>query len=95
MCSEFGRTAAANGTGGTDHGTGGLVTLLGGAIKGRRIHGDWPGLSPAALYDGRDVAPANQVEAVINSVLRDHIGLAGADLAYRADATARLDGLIR
>ena len=46
VATEFGRTAAANGTGGTDHGTGSVAMLIGGAVKGGRVVADWPGLAP-------------------------------------------------
>lgn len=75
ICSEFGRTAAVNGTRGTDHGTGGLMMLLGGALNGGHVHGDWPGLSRSNLYEGRDLAPANDVTAVLKGILRDHLGI--------------------
>jgi uncharacterized protein (DUF1501 family) len=55
VATEFGRTAAVNGTNGTDHGTGSAAMILGGAVKGGRILADWPGLSPQALNEGRDL----------------------------------------
>src|SRR6185436_16970322 len=55
VATEFGRTAAANGTNGTDHGTASAAMLLGGAVQGGRVLGDWPGLAPSALYEGRDL----------------------------------------
>lgn len=63
VASEFGRTVAANGTGGTDHGTGGLALLAGGAIRGGRILGDWPGLG--RLYEGRDLLPTTDLRSVM------------------------------
>jgi uncharacterized protein (DUF1501 family) len=75
LCSEFGRTVAQNGTRGTDHGTGGLVMLAGGAVRGARVLGDWPGTHQRALYEGRDLAPANDLVAVLKGVLRDHMGI--------------------
>ena len=75
VCSEFGRTVAVNGTRGTDHGTGGLIMLLGGAIAGGEISGDWPGLKRTDLYHGRDLAPVNDVTAVLKGVVRDHLGI--------------------
>lgn len=75
VCSEFGRTVAENGTRGTDHGTGGLTILLGGAVKGRAVHGDWPGVKQSDLYENRDLFPANDISAILKGVLRDHLGL--------------------
>ena len=44
VVTEFGRTARINGTEGTDHGTGTVALLAGGALKGGRVIADWPGL---------------------------------------------------
>ncbi|TIV94592.1 MAG: DUF1501 domain-containing protein, partial [Mesorhizobium sp.] len=77
---EFGRTARINGTVGTDHGTGTVVLLAGGAIKGGRVIADWPGLKPAQLYEGRDLAPTSDVRAVLKGVLADQYGLSAAVL---------------
>jgi len=60
---EFGRTVAENGTKGTDHGTGGAMVLAGGALRGGRVYGDWPGLDEAALYQRRDLMPTGDVRA--------------------------------
>ena len=65
VATEFGRTAAANGTGGTDHGTGSVAMLFGGAVKGGRVIADWPGLSPDALYEARDLKPTIGLDALI------------------------------
>jgi uncharacterized protein (DUF1501 family) len=65
VATEFGRTAAENGSGGTDHGTAALVMLIGGAVKGGRIVADWPGLSPSALYENRDLKPTMALDALI------------------------------
>jgi uncharacterized protein (DUF1501 family) len=81
VATEFGRTARINGTEGTDHGTGTIALLAGGAIKGGRVISDWPGLKPASLYEGRDLTPTTDLRAVIKGVLRDHLGLAERVLA--------------
>jgi uncharacterized protein (DUF1501 family) len=60
---EFGRTAAQNGTRGTDHGTGGTMILAGGALRGKRIFGDWPGLAEAELLGRRDLRPTRDLRA--------------------------------
>src|SRR6185436_1262977 len=57
VATEFGRTAAINGTRGTDHGTGAAVFMLGGAVAGGRVVADWPGLSRGNLHEGRDLRP--------------------------------------
>ncbi len=72
---EFGRTAAVNGTGGSDHGTGTVAFLLGGAVDGGRVLADWPGLSQRALYQQRDLAPTLDLRAVLKGVLADHMGV--------------------
>ena len=81
VATEFGRTARINGTEGTDHGTGTVALLAGGAVKGGRVISDWPGLKPANLYEGRDLAPTTDLRAVIKGVLRDHLGLSERVLA--------------
>jgi uncharacterized protein (DUF1501 family) len=81
VATEFGRTAHINGTEGTDHGTGTIALLAGGAVKGGRVISDWPGLKPASLYEGRDLAPTTDLRAVIKGVLRDHLGLVERVLA--------------
>jgi uncharacterized protein (DUF1501 family) len=81
VVTEFGRTARVNGTDGTDHGTGTIALLAGGAVKGGRVISDWPGLTPASLYQGRDLAPTADLRAVFKGVLHDHLGLAERVLA--------------
>lgn len=97
ICSEFGRTVAANGTRGTDHGTGGLVTLMGGAVKGGRIFGDWPETNQKALFEGRDLAPANDVSGILKGVLRDHLGIdrSALDQDVLPQSGRAWDGLIK
>ncbi|HEX3835989.1 MAG TPA: DUF1501 domain-containing protein [Steroidobacteraceae bacterium] len=72
---EFGRTAAVNGTGGSDHGTGTAALLLGGAVRGGRVICDWPGLSAANLYQQRDVAPTLDIRALLKGTLVEHMGV--------------------
>ncbi|MBI1200820.1 MAG: DUF1501 domain-containing protein [Phenylobacterium sp.] len=72
---EFGRTARANGTGGTDHGTGSTALVLGGALTGRGIVGDWPTLKRQALFEDRDVYPALDMRALAKGLLAEHMGV--------------------
>lgn len=81
IVTEFGRTAATNGTEGTDHGTGTVALLLGGAVKGGRVIADWPGLSQSKLYEGRDLAPTLDLRSVFKGLMKDHLGLAEARLS--------------
>ena len=73
IATEFGRTAAINGTRGTDHGTGAAAFLLGGAVQGGRVVADWPGLSSSALYEGRDLKPTLDMRSVMKGVLTEHL----------------------
>jgi uncharacterized protein (DUF1501 family) len=81
VATEFGRTARINGTEGTDHGTGTIALLAGGAVKGGRVVADWPGLKPANLYEGRDLAPTTDLRAALKGILHDHLGLSETALA--------------
>ncbi len=81
VATEFGRTARINGTEGTDHGTGTVALLAGGAVKGGRVIADWPGLKAANLYEGRDLAPTTDLRAALKGILRDHLGIGETVLA--------------
>lgn len=80
---EFGRTAHENGSGGTDHGTGGAMLFAGGALRGGQVIGDWPGLGDGDLYAGRDLLPTRDVRAYLAWVMR---GLMGLDQAVLEQA---------
>lgn len=72
---EFGRTARENGTMGTDHGTGGLMIAAGGALRGKRVMADWPGLSESNLLGDRDLMPTRDVRAYAAWALRSLYGV--------------------
>ncbi len=99
VVSEFGRTAAINGTKGTDHGAGGVVLLLGGAVAGGRMVSPWPGLETPQLYEARDLAVTTDVRGLFKGVLRDHLGIAEGhieDVVFPNSRDARaIGGLIR
>ena len=80
VVTEFGRTARINGTDGTDHGTGTVALLAGGALRGGRIVADWPGLKPADLHEGRDLKATIDLRAVLKGLLRDHLRVEEAAL---------------
>ena len=73
VITEFGRTARINGTNGTDHGTGTVALLAGGALRGGRVIADWPGLKQAQLHEERDLKPTTDLRAVLKGLLRDHL----------------------
>jgi uncharacterized protein (DUF1501 family) len=71
VATEFGRTVAANGTGGTDHGTASAAMVVGGAVQGGRILTDWPGLAPGNLFEGRDLKPTLGLDTLIASTVAE------------------------
>ncbi|RMH45516.1 MAG: DUF1501 domain-containing protein, partial [Alphaproteobacteria bacterium] len=72
-----------NGTKGTDHGTGGAMVVAGGALRGGRVHGDWPGLADNQLYEGRDLLPTADVRAYAAWTMRGLFGIDRATLEGR------------
>jgi uncharacterized protein (DUF1501 family) len=98
VITEFGRTARINGTEGTDHGTGTVAFLAGGALKGGRVVADWPGLKDADLHEKRDLKPTTDLRAVLKGLLRDHLRVEDAALAGKvfpeSSAVRPLPGLL-
>jgi len=99
LVTEFGRTAAINGTRGTDHGTATMALFTGGAVAGGRVIADWPGLSSRALYQGRDLTPTLDLRCVLKGVLAEHLGIPERDLEAavfpQSERARALKGLIR
>jgi len=98
VMTEFGRTARVNGTGGTDHGTGGVAFVVGGAVKGGRVLATWPGLGEGKLLEGRDLQPTLDLRSVAKGLLQAHLGLSGPALAQvfpGSEGAPPLMGLIR
>lgn len=75
VMSEFGRTVAENGSGGTDHGLGNVMWLLGGGIKGGKVYGEWPGLEATELHQNRDLAVTTDFRDVLISLLAPQFDL--------------------
>ncbi len=98
IATEFGRTVHPNGTGGTDHGTGGAAFLLGGAVSGGAVHAEWTGIKPEALRDGRDQPARTDLRGLFKSVLAQHMGVSGRILDSQvfpdSSACKPLSGLI-
>ena len=72
--SEFGRTARENGNRGTDHGHANVMFLLGGPVQGGKVYGRWPGLDPAQLNEGRDLALTTDFRRVLGEAVSRHLG---------------------
>jgi len=97
VVTEFGRTAAVNGTRGTDHGTAGCAFLCGGAVAGGRVVADWPGLAARDLHEGRDLRATTDLRALFKGVLHERFGVSESALARTvfpsSDSVEPLDGL--
>jgi len=94
---EFGRTVRENGNRGTDHGHASVSFVMGGGVRGGRVHGRWPGLSPERLYEGRDLAITTDFRDLLGEVLSRHMGapdLAKVFPGYDA-AASRFPGVMR
>jgi len=75
VATEFGREVAMNGTQGTDHGSGGVAFVLGGAVRGGRVLADWPGLARHERHEGRDLRVTTDLRAALRPLLADHLGV--------------------
>ncbi len=98
VMTEFGRTARVNGTNGTDHGTGAVAFVVGGAVHGGRVLATWPGLGEGKLLENRDLDPTLDLRSVAKGLLASHLGLTGPALAQvfpGSEGAAPLMGLIR
>jgi uncharacterized protein (DUF1501 family) len=80
--SEFGRTVAENGTGGTDHGHANCMMVLGGGVAGGKVYGEWPGLAPEKLYEGRDLRVTTDFRDVFAEITARHLGAQRLDAVF-------------
>ena len=94
---EFGRTARENGNRGTDHGHGSVMFALGGAIKGGKVYGKWPGLKSSQLYEGRDLALTTDFRDVFAEIARHHLGVANLNPIFPGHQAvpANFKGIVR
>jgi uncharacterized protein (DUF1501 family) len=76
VMSEFGRRLRSNTGGGTDHGRGNVMMVLGPQARGGRMIGRWPGLQNDVLEEGADLAVVTDYRAVLSDLLVGHLGLA-------------------
>jgi len=89
VASEFGREVAVNGTLGTDHGTGGVAFVLGGAVRGGRVVADWPGLARSNRFEGRDLKATTDLRSLLKGVLGDHLQVASRTLESEVFPSSR------
>jgi uncharacterized protein (DUF1501 family) len=80
---EFGRTVRQNGSVGTDHGTGGLAIIAGGAIRGGKVYGKWPGLKDTQLFENRDLMPTGDVREIAAAMLNSQFNISAGDLSNK------------
>jgi uncharacterized protein (DUF1501 family) len=80
--SEFGRTAQENGTGGTDHGHANVMFVLGGNVRGGKVHGRWPGLAKEQLNEGRDLALTTDYRQVLGEIVARTLGARNLDAVF-------------
>lgn len=92
--SEFGRTVRENGTGGTDHGHGTAMLVLGGTVAGKRVVGRWPGLSGEARYEGRDVAVTTDFRDLFGEILTRHLGARDLSAVFPGHSLGAMPGVI-
>jgi uncharacterized protein (DUF1501 family) len=98
VVTEFGRTVRVNGANGTDHGTGTVAFVAGGAVAGGRVLADWPGLGAGQLFEDRDLQPTLDIRAVAKGVLGPHFGISAEGLATvfpDSDRVAAKAGLLK
>jgi uncharacterized protein (DUF1501 family) len=91
--SEFGRMAKENGNRGTDHGHAGALFVIGGHVKGGKVHGKWPGLEQEQLYEGRDLALTTDFRSVFAEVAQHHLGARALDRIFPGFAASPRDFL--
>jgi uncharacterized protein (DUF1501 family) len=94
--SEFGRAVAENGNRGTDHGHANAMFIVGGAVKGGKVYGRWPGLAPGQRHDGRDLAVTTDFRDVFSEVAVRHLGVKDARAVFPgyAISPARFPGFL-
>jgi uncharacterized protein (DUF1501 family) len=95
VMSEFGRSLHQNGSGGTDHGHGNVMFVLGGQVNGGKVFGQWPGLATDQLYDRRDVAITTDYRQVLSEILARRLGHDNLGYIFPNYANDQLLGIIR
>lgn len=93
--SEFGRTPQENGNGGTDHGHGDLMMVIGGSVAGGKVYGQWPGLEVEQLYQNRDLEVTTDYRDVLSELVQDHLGHSNLKDVFPGYAAKQSLGLLK
>jgi uncharacterized protein (DUF1501 family) len=94
---EFGRTVRENGNRGTDHGHASVSFVMGGPVRGGKLHGRWPGLAPDQLHEGRDLAVTTDFRDLLGELLARHLGVRDLSAVFPgyAVSSGRFPGVLR
>jgi uncharacterized protein (DUF1501 family) len=92
--SEFGRTAKENGNRGTDHGHANAMLVMGGDVKGGKVYGEWPGLAPEQLYEGRDLAVTTDFREVLGELVTRQLGNRNLQAVFPGFTPGKSRGLV-
>ena len=94
---EFGRTVRENGNRGTDHGHASVSFVMGGPVRGGKLHGRWPGLAPHQLYEGRDLAMTTDFRDLLAEILTRHMAVKDLSTVFPGYSVSsdRFPGVIR
>ncbi len=95
VMSEFGRRVKANESGGTDHGHGGLMMVLGDQVNGGQSFGRWPGLATEQLDEGMDLAVTTDFRDVLSTILMQHGAEASIASVFPQHEAKLIAGLFR
>jgi uncharacterized protein (DUF1501 family) len=93
--SEFGRTVAENGSGGTDHGHANCMFVMGGGVNGGQILGEWPGLEPEKLYEGRDLELTTDFRDLFGEIVTGHLGAKKLERVFPGYQRGKEIGMIK
>jgi len=87
VMTEFGRRVGQNASGGTDHGHGSVMWLLGGGLKSAGVYGRWNGVAPSVLDNG-DVPMLNNAYDVLSEALQSRLNVGTLSSIFPAHAYA-------
>ncbi len=93
VMSEFGRRLKSNESGGTDHGHGNAMMMLGPKVRGGKMYGSWPGLANDDLDEGADLAITTDYRTVLSEMMAGHMGYSDTATLFPGFEGSRLEYL--